>query len=166
MINSIDILKKELGNLKSKPAVIAGYWTEITNDIALKGRDKLFDGKMYPLVIISADFKENYGQDLISDCVVTNVKIYVITEGKLSVSLVDRLETTYKNTLYPITAEIVDLFNNSYCVQGYEKGRNNEVTYELTRFPYLNKGNKEQNMLNSIVDAVEINFKSLRLKTI
>lgn len=165
MISSLNILKSVLESIPSKPTIMLGYWTEIANDLVLMGLDKSKDGTKFPLIVVNTFAKYETGT-VVRETSFKNIKFYIINEASETAGFIDRVSSTYENSIIPLRDEMLHTMVRSKKFNLSQKDNLLEFEREEQMFPFLLNEGKSQNKTNEVVDTLELTFKELRIKTL
>ncbi len=166
MVNVFKILTDICELIPSKPTVVCGYWTEVRNSLAQMGYDKTKDGTKYPLIIINTNVVFKDGNVLFNGAELDGIRFYIVCESDIKESFTQKMETKYKNIIFPLFDEMIETFELSNKIRFYNKISMKTIECEKILFPYINTDNKEQNQIYDVVDAMEVKFKDFKLKNL
>jgi hypothetical protein len=155
-----DITPYITGLLKA-PYFMIGYWTEIANELAEKGKSLFSQNQKFPLIVVNdLDLKNRY--DLHNDGELT-IDFYIICESKATLTYEDRLDVTFKNTLNPIAEALIEAIKKSNYFSFGGKGKLGELSNEVQNLPYMGSKDKSQNQINDVVDALLLKVTGLQI---
>lgn len=155
------IFEDLVDNMTSNPSFSFGYWPEIHQELLLKGKNKANDGTKYPLIVMHSDFEEKRGEQnyILAEI---NPKFYLITESKQNYTTAQRITLVYNTVLYPLYEEFMTALKSSGDLISGTGLRDFEHTKK--DLFYLGSLNANQNKISDVVDAIELSFKSLKIR--
>jgi len=154
-----DITGATMATLKA-PYFEIGYWPEIANDLANKGKGMFTQNQKFPLIAVnSIDINDRFNRKYDGEIDLT---FYIIAESTATISTEERFDSTFKNILNPITNAIYDAIIASNYFTFVSKSLI-EIPTEINHLPYYGTLGKGQNKLNEVVDAIEFKVKKLNI---
>jgi hypothetical protein len=159
--NLIELVKTHYSTLN----FAYGYWNNVSNEMVTNGRSsKLTEFDKYPLVFVHADFKENKDTDLDIFAEI-DPKVYILARTKPEYRFMDRYTNVFVAMLYPIYVSILTHMKSS---DYFKLDSTKNSVYPL--IPHVKKDlyfigslDKNQNVLNEYVDAIELSFSKLQI---
>lgn len=137
---------------------VPGTEGEITDVLTLMSQQFTQDGKQWPLFALMMSFPENkspaVGFDGLEDL---NIVIANVTKNEYKTP--ERYTNNFKPVLYPIYLEFL---NQLYYDKRFDTQLPENIPHVKIDFPYYNS-DKETNVFNSYVDAIQIKIK-LKIK--
>lgn len=139
-----------------------GNRKEIVNILTEKNQNAEMKFKKFPCLILFDTLQENSGEDEVAGKIFDNIFFAIVTETKPEFSTTQRIEQRFKAVLEPL----FELFFNEllHCKYVYNLIKPERRMFNFTReniFFWGSEG-KEQNILNSFADAIEV--RNLTLK--
>jgi hypothetical protein len=141
-----------------------GYWPNVANEMVSNGRaSKLYEFDKYPLIFLHADMKEDKDSsfDIYAEI---DPKLYIIARTHKEYKFMQRYDEVFVKVLF----KIYDILLNTMKTSGFFKLDSAKSTYPL--MPHTKKDlyfigslEKDQNVLNEYVDAIELNFSKLQI---
>ena len=139
-----------------------GHPLDIVNKLSQKDSGSLKFNK-FPLIALLMDFTEEMGEDMTVRSRTTDLSIVIITNTKPTLLMNERYDLNYRETLYPL----YDLMIKHITKSKYFKSGPGLVRHGKIDRPYWGRtgvNGSEANMLNTAVDAIEIEDLELSLR--
>lgn len=157
MINADEVFKAIVESISTTERPVyffTGYWPDFAASIQDRGQSKML--KSYPLIFMDSNFSKTQENEKLFEISPT---FYVITQTKVNYDIQERLDNVYKPILQPILLDFLKAIKSNRQVNGEAYFANTQKNLY-----FLQSKDAQQNQLSDIVDAIEIKFKSIKIK--
>lgn len=157
MINADEIFKdivQSISTIERPVYFFTGYWSDFAAQLQDRGQSKVL--KSYPLIFLDSNFTKNQENEKIFEI---SPSFYIITQTKCNYDIQERLDNVYKPILQPILEDFIKAIKSNRQINGESYFANTQKNLY-----FLQSQSAEQNQIADIVDAIEIKFKSIKIK--
>lgn len=136
-----------------------GYWPEVANDLALKGKSVALRENKYPVIFMDADFERKCNNE--SGWAGTiNPTFYILANSNPNDSSVTRLDGVFNLTLRPLEDMFITLLRNNRNL-GFKIDKGIKLMdYESKDLFYITS----KSNLNDVIDGIRLTFKEIKIK--
>lgn len=159
----VDIISDIVAAIQPKVSVptinyVPGTEGEINEVLTQMSQQPSKDDKQWPLFALLMSFREDKGAEIGIDSMV-DLNIIIAMRSNNTDKTPARYTNTFKPILYPIYLEFL---NQLYLSGKFSISTPDNIPHQKWDFPYYN-ADKETNVFNSYVDAIQIKIK-LKIK--
>lgn len=138
-----------------------GHHTYISNLLKDKSKSSTYYNKVFPMIALVLDIQEDRNMDLISYADVS-FNIVIATATDTGMTNTEKETTIFKGILYPLYEALLTEMYNSHAFRIGEGNSGLYIPHTKTDMYFYNSA-EGHNKWNRYVDAIELQFRNLKL---